>query len=742
MASNEEEPSNSLSGSGPFKYTALKEASSIRLLRIPKHDSTAEPRYRLFPIRRPGKADYEAISYTWGWPPDLGSEIALNDGSFRVSAKVKDMLKGLALPSKARFVWIDSICINQADTDEKSTQIRMMRDIYREAAQVTAWLGPDPDAVGIRDFVLELCHFWHGLGMRGDLGMAIMARYGAEAQVSRFVALKRLLRNPWFRRVWVVQEVVVARRLNILFGGTTIPWVALTYLGTMAKSSDFMQILQSAGTKGPDITECDTDLLFNPSLVGGVRLLYEQGITWDLGLALDSYRSFEATDPRDMIFGILGITAQADDPVLAPAYHKSVDQVYTEVAAYIYTRPAHTKPFILLPCAGIGVPRRIASLASWVPDWTGNEKGYFVQNFGDIGGFRATLDTLPQVDVDPERRVMTVQGFEYDEVVEVGSVYEIPFGENMAISRGDSLLYHSSWFEELWDIAKRRAADPYPTGEGLDEVVWRTLICDMDPTQTAAHHAGDDFGLAYDQWKRSMIFYARKVKAHGREPVLDAISIMHATNMSRLTGGSIYEPLWKSLVGQGETTPASSSAEDSSAGSDGTEVSGDKWRDALQGVSRAAEGQEGDEAGDGVPSLPSLLRLLDLFKKGDAGESTEGMARPFISPEMADIAPQQFPPPPESLLLMSKYSNALRASFMHTFCATKRGLLGIGPAGARPGDRVVLILGAPSPYLVRTQTMSDDGRSVDRLVGECYVHGIMDGEAMTGNPPVGSISFE
>ena len=99
--------------------------------------------------------DYEAISYTWG---DLKEQatIKLDGQPMRVSRKVFDMLQALRYTWKPRVLWIDSICINQMDANEKSHQITMMRHIYYRAANVIIWLDPLPDTAIAIDLLVEI----------------------------------------------------------------------------------------------------------------------------------------------------------------------------------------------------------------------------------------------------------------------------------------------------------------------------------------------------------------------------------------------------------------------------------------------------------------------------------------------------------------------------------------------------------------------------------------------------------
>ena len=101
----------------------------------------------------PPGAQYVAISYAW--PEDVSkSRIFMDCASgcveFVTSTQVEGVLRRLRQPSTAIFVWVDSICIDQANSQERSFQVGKMRTIYENASSVFVWLG-EPKAVPLID---------------------------------------------------------------------------------------------------------------------------------------------------------------------------------------------------------------------------------------------------------------------------------------------------------------------------------------------------------------------------------------------------------------------------------------------------------------------------------------------------------------------------------------------------------------------------------------------------------------
>ncbi|CAJ2502673.1 Uu.00g100670.m01.CDS01 [Anthostomella pinea] len=91
--------------------------------------------------------DYEALSYVWGsegTPEPVG--VGTSDGPVLLATQnLAVALRHLRHAERPRFLWIDALCINQKNDEEKGPQVAMMGDIYRRAARVIAWLGPAKD---------------------------------------------------------------------------------------------------------------------------------------------------------------------------------------------------------------------------------------------------------------------------------------------------------------------------------------------------------------------------------------------------------------------------------------------------------------------------------------------------------------------------------------------------------------------------------------------------------------------
>ena len=122
-------------------YEHLEHKDSIRLLSLePAQSIEAELHASFFHARLEDAPRYEAISYTWGaeiFPETLNFPA----GCCKITANLASALKTFRLPDRERVLWADAVCINQAENVEKSRQVAMMGEIYKSASTILIWLG-------------------------------------------------------------------------------------------------------------------------------------------------------------------------------------------------------------------------------------------------------------------------------------------------------------------------------------------------------------------------------------------------------------------------------------------------------------------------------------------------------------------------------------------------------------------------------------------------------------------------
>ena len=342
---------------------------------------------------------YEALSYTWG---DFNKESSISCGSERIAitANLAAALRQLRTPDKPRALWIDQICINQDDVDERNKQVALMHKIYSKAENVVIWLGeegPD-DEMAFRFVPVLLSHLpplsasHGGVARQGLVARQALPILGSPA----WIALSRVFSRPYFRRSWIVQEVALARHAVVHCGPHVIDWDLLA-----AASSYQMGQLASDAENAHDAVAAIMEFHRNDHGRGNniVDALFM------------SYR-FNCTDPRDKVFALLGL-AQA--LVLRPTYSARVEDVYL-----------HTTQFMILEFGNLDIlccvshPKTIATLPSWVPDW---QAQVTVKRKLGKATVRAPDTPRQQVRYSDNYRTLTVEGWCVASIATVANVF-------------------------------------------------------------------------------------------------------------------------------------------------------------------------------------------------------------------------------------------------------------------------------------------------------------------------------
>ena len=230
----------------PYSYTPLTWPSSrIRLLEIlPGADTHVYCRIHTANLDSIGflRIDekyrkYEALSYTWHGQA-LTKTIICDERLLQVTHNIHDALHALRRSSTSRLLWIDAICINQADLQERSHQVSIMRQIYSRAALVISWLGKEDEHSAtafhfIEKFIKK--HVSAGISLHASPD-AIWSKQTMDAMnlphfpSYEWEALARLFERPYFRRIWVVQELVVSAKTIVRCGSLTIKWEYIEYI--------------------------------------------------------------------------------------------------------------------------------------------------------------------------------------------------------------------------------------------------------------------------------------------------------------------------------------------------------------------------------------------------------------------------------------------------------------------------------------------------------------------------------
>jgi Heterokaryon incompatibility protein (HET) len=159
----------------------------------------------------------DALSYSWGneQPTESIQIIAQNIPCIMpIIPNLEAALRQLRHPDRNVVLWVDAICINQADKVEKSHQVPKMAEIYSEAANVRVWLGKEENKSELAlKFIHQILDFKNFDRLTAD-----------SRRVPEWAALLSLMKRPWFGRRWVVQEMALAKKAFLHCGKDSVPW--------------------------------------------------------------------------------------------------------------------------------------------------------------------------------------------------------------------------------------------------------------------------------------------------------------------------------------------------------------------------------------------------------------------------------------------------------------------------------------------------------------------------------------
>jgi hypothetical protein len=359
---------------------------------------------------------YVAISYTWG---DVGDKRKIDIEGSRVPIAVSlyGALEALRQKQSSVLVWADALCIDQKNMDERSQHVQLMPQIYSNAAFVAIWLGPEEnDSTKAVELLSRLAPPTSQFVPDEDVSR-ILADGAANGDL---LAAVSLFGRDYWRRLWVIQEVFNAKRIAVHCGGTFLPWQSYKTASTWFRRHHAELTFRAKGPdqRRPDKFTCVQTLIhqgpaslptIKPQVLNGQNALLE---------VLRVSRGQVSSDPRDKLYGILGVLPTHIRHGFRVDYNLSVKDVYTEIVEFLI----QTTESLDVICESVHFPASSgsASLPSFVPDWS-----YIplTPTMGHQYGFQASGSTKAICRFHDERlNKLEISGIEIDIVQTKGMV--------------------------------------------------------------------------------------------------------------------------------------------------------------------------------------------------------------------------------------------------------------------------------------------------------------------------------
>ncbi|KAL8692679.1 MAG: hypothetical protein Q9218_002352 [Villophora microphyllina] len=357
-----------------YQYTPLdSHAKTTRLVILLPASFDDDIRISLRVVN-PCEVHYEALSYTWGStndsvkirvtePPKLWR--IKRSESLAVTQNLAMALRYLRSEHSTRDMWIDAICIDQQNLKERGQQVGMMGEIYAQATRVVIWLGPATDDSALAMATLgslgsRVDVDWHQT--RNVVPISDRDAHWANPDIELpydeklWRSIVNFYRRPWFHRLWIWQEVLLAKRAEMYCGFDALEW------------NNFRKAVMTLTAKNPyismpmDLQDDYTDLHYHMFLLISSQPFSGTFLRW-----LESTERCECTDPRDRVHALLHILHHTDRTIgLTADYEKTTYDVFRDTTLRFLDRRGELN--FLEYCElsdDIGSKK-----PSWVPDWS------------------------------------------------------------------------------------------------------------------------------------------------------------------------------------------------------------------------------------------------------------------------------------------------------------------------------------------------------------------------------------
>jgi Heterokaryon incompatibility protein (HET) len=525
---------------GSYEYPKITVPRTVRLLRIEKgwpseeiecrfedfqlgpatsYDAISQEADRIMedPHLEASKS-YDAISYVWGTSPDEGS-ILIDGHRLVIKKRAYEIIHQARSMWMDKLIWIDGVCINQSDTEEKASQVVMMADIYKSARRVTAFLERVDNAHLVQSLFTELHFKMEGLGYSAE---ALKREYTRESRRAEWEALAEFFGNEWFRRIWIIQEAAHAKELNLFYGNICMDWEYVSRTIAVISNRQLLETLQPSGDEDSCFSNSLRDILIG---VGNLDTMLEfrgdinYNRKFDLGMVLKTCARFNATNPRDKVYAVLGLTTDSSRALIQPNYDESYDTASIYIYAMLVILNFGAKPLEALTGAGIGLKRTLKGLPSWVPDWSHHTQIPILdKNYSSGTRYEPTFKIVKQ-----PYTVLVLEGLQFDKVAHLGDAYEA----DAKLTMVELSSYTQKWYSAAERVAKMHAKDPYHNGQSRTEAFFRTLVGDVLSYQGEEKPSTEECWSHYKAVTRSFVTseFLRRV-----EPLLERSVGEHVLN--------------------------------------------------------------------------------------------------------------------------------------------------------------------------------------------------------------------
>ena len=357
----------------PYEYQPLPDTSHFRVLALEPGiaDSPLSCKLKVASVKHAKQREYEALSYAWGSNDEPTKPyISCHGKCLKLTSSLESALRHIRSEKEVTNLWVDQICINQEDLEERSQQVALMRSIYSIAKMGIIWLG-DADSTSyqamtsVPELYSNLCLHFESQGT----DFLKNTPYGKRLEGTEYIfpgiesthwtALTHLLKRQWFQRVWVAQEATANSETIVCCGQDRVAWSILAdLLHLLDTQTHTAQLLTRRRQASDSISFLRTLRAFASNT--------SEPRSQDLLTVIKALSEQLSTDPRDRVFAILGFVKDFKGVSLVPNYALDVRAVYLDLACQCLKNGYGLE---VLHYASMTDDERNRELPSWVPDW-------------------------------------------------------------------------------------------------------------------------------------------------------------------------------------------------------------------------------------------------------------------------------------------------------------------------------------------------------------------------------------
>lgn len=673
-----------------YQYVPLQKDDEIRLLElipvVEEGGDNTTLRGRIVHARLSDMPQYASLSYCWNDEAYTSAaatktNTVLDLGSDGILVLTPNLFAGLRSAQRkghfdSRLFWVDQICINQQDLTEKSIQVALMKDIYKEAAFVLIWIGDDTathDGKTALRFAERIAACIDEKGLlspdfdffpitftSNDLGLPPV-----HTAVAEYMSLIMLLMRPWFSRSWVVQEVCLGNMAEkrVLLGDTEASFDAVaSALLFCTKSMEFLM----------DWIPTESRAAFRAMIQSSLFVKRDVGRPSSALIdILVRHRGCQAALARDKVFAFLNISDDGEKLGIKADYTTCTRQVMIDTAVAMLKHYSNldilsssnawpdgntngkvtTDPKLPMKteCTDgtVACPHsdHAPNLPSWVPDWSKpsfapsfQARGEFGEYFSD---YCASGDSFKEVQFRENNTQLGLRGTLADRIVSVGP----GFVENHGLDIGSYYRVTKIWGDMCG--AWKKGTEDYTPGEDMLSAFAATLTC-----------GGRDVAIQSSKSRPTTDSSQDKEALFGHPNFtaqFNQLVVVFMTNW-------VLDTIWSGVAGH----PIA--------------------YNVLHGLI----------------GIPIGLWVLFLSKLG--------LANPLAS-------------------VSSGFRRRFFASVNHRrFFRTEYGFIGLGSPQMVVGDYVGIFAGGRVPIIVREASAPGDPNTLLEVVGDAYVHRFMFGD--------------